>query len=112
MHVPKPGPGIHRKVANQLEDGQRHEGNLIGQVFGKGVTGKTRFAIDHHGTCPADAGAAAKIELKRRILLLPKLSQGDKKSHALSLFQSKSVRMRDRMRILRIVAEYVESQLS
>ena len=62
VHLAEPDARVHGQVADELEDGQGHERDGLGQVLGLGLAGQARTAVDDHGAGPADAGPAAEVE--------------------------------------------------
>jgi len=112
VHAAKPGAGVHGQVAHQLEDRQGHERDFVRQVLSFGVAGQARPTVDDHGAGPADAGPAAEIEHQRRVEFLPDAIERDEKRHALGLVQLEFVHVGLRIRIGRIVAEYIEGERS
>jgi hypothetical protein len=85
-----PLAGVHREVADQLEDRQRRQRDGGAVVFGEGAAGQPRAAVDEHPAAAADAGAADEVELQRGVEVLADLVEGDEEGHALASSTAKS----------------------
>ena len=110
-HRAHPVAGIDRQVADQLEHRQRRQRDVRPDVLGEGSTGKVGATVDHHPAAAADARAADKVELQRRVELLPDLVQRDEERHALRLLELEGLHVRHAGRVGRVVAHDAQLDL-
>ena len=111
-HGPHPFAGVDGKIGDQLEYRKGRERYLRTKILRQRATGESGTAVDHHRTTAADPGAAYKIELQRRVLVLADFVERDEQRHAVRLFQIVALHVRGTAALLRVVAQYADLELA
>ena len=111
-HRPHPFAGVDGKIGDQLEYRKGRERYLRTKILRQRATGESGTAVDHHRTTAADPGAAYKIELQRRVLVLADFVERDEQRHAVCLFQIVALHVRGTAALLRVVAQYADLELA